>query len=555
LTERGPLPPIDLLDPTPRAFDAAVARRALDFVWATGVGMEALDAALESTPSTASTFEPEAFAGDLFLPDLVRRCLPVRALGVTHAPSLQRLAAIVGRPPSNPAVVARRRAVLRELADVDAMREATETFYVRVRELRDRLAASGGVRDRAAERLRRLDVLVALRDAVRATEALEGATSSLREVAALGAQVRSAPAFRRLEELLDWESGAATVELAVRVGADGSIRGITALARRDRPSPSGESALGRLLRRLLRALRGERWDDEEVIARLVDEAFAPLADVALALLRVALDLEPYLGSLGMRHLARAAGLAVSEPSIAGRDGGAVRLTALWNPFLLVESAQAGTAPPVACDLSLDDGAPIVVVTGPNSGGKTRLLQSIAIAVLLGQGGFFVPAAEASWRWVPSLFASIVQLAEHDAPEGRLGTELLRVRDVFEHARPGCVVVIDELCSGTNPSEAEELVRFVVEQLAALGAVVIVTTHLLDVARRLRDEPPAPRLAFREVELAADERPTFRFAEGVAPSSLARRTAERLGVTREALARLVAARLDQDTTPEVPEELR
>src|SRR5690606_36408888 len=95
--------------------------------------------------------------------------------------------------------------------------------------------------------------------------------------------------------------------------------------------------------------------------------------------------------------------------------------------------------------------------------------------------------------------------------------------------------------GTNPSEAKELVRIVVEQLAALGAVVVVTTHLLDVARRLESDPPGARLAFRQVDLAADERPTFRFVAGVAPSSLARRTAERLGVTREALARLVAAR--------------
>jgi DNA mismatch repair protein MutS2 len=549
-------PTLDLLDPAPRGFDRAAARRALDFAWATGAGLDELARALEPAPATASTFEPSAFAGDLFLADLVRRCFPLRAQGARHAPDMARLAAVVGRPPSDPAVVAHRRTILAELADSAPIRAATEALWVRIRELRERLGATGGVRDRAAERMRRLDVLVALRDALQATDALDDAVSPLREIASFGAEVRESAAFARLSELLDWESGASTVELSIRVGADGTIRGVTALARRERPPPVGESTWRRILRRLLRVLRGERWDEEEAVARLVDEVFAPLADAVMVLLRVGLDLEPYLGSLGLRDLADGAGLSMSLPAIAGRPDGspAVRLEGLWNPFLLVESLAASGAAPVACDLVLEDGPPLAVITGPNSGGKTRLLQSVALAVLLGQGGFFVPAASAAWPWVPSLFASIVQAAEHDAPEGRLGTELLRVRDVFEHARPGCLVVLDELCAGTNPSEAEELVRFVVEQLAALGAVVVVTTHLLDVARRLEREPPAPRLAFRQVELAEGERPTFRFTPGVAPSSLARRTAERLGVTREALAELVATRLEDAVEAEVPEAL-
>lgn len=549
------LPQVDLLDPDPGAVDHAVARRALDFVWATGDGMDEVDRALAPRPTTPSTFEPDAFADDLFVSELVRRCLPVRALGERHAVDLPRMVRIVARPPSDPRVLAHRRAVLRELTEDDARREGVEALYVRIRELRTRLGASTASRDRASDRLRRIDALVALRAAVEATRPLRGARSALAAIDELGAAIRALPAWARLVEVLAWESGAATIELAVRLGSDGAIRGVTTLARTTRPAPAGESTLARLLRRVLRALRGERWDEAEVVARLLDEVFAPLDDATLALLRIGLDLEPLLGSLGLRERARAVGLDAALPAIAGaRGSSAVRLDGLWNPFLLAEAESAGADAPIACDLRLDDGPAIAVVTGPNSGGKTRLLQSIAIAVLLGQGGFFVPAASAAWPWVPSLFASVVQLGRHDAEEGRLGTELLRVRAVFEHARPGCLVVLDELCSGTNPSEAEELVRFVVEQLAALGAVVVVTTHLLDVARRLETDPPAARLAFRQVELAADERPTFRFVDGVAPSSLARRTAERLGVTRDALAALVASRGAIDDRPAVTDDL-
>jgi DNA mismatch repair protein MutS2 len=132
--------------------------------------------------------------------------------------------------------------------------------------------------------------------------------------------------------------------------------------------------------------------------------------------------------------------------------------------------------------------------------------------------------------------SIIEHAQADQREGRLGTELLRIRRLFESLRTGSLVVLDELCSGTNPSEGEEIFRLVVNLLGELRPTAFITTHFLAFARRLSEESSS--LEFLQVELDAEERPTYRFVPGVATTSLAHKTAERLGVTEGALRALV-----------------
>ena len=180
----------------------------------------------------------------------------------------------------------------------------------------------------------------------------------------------------------------------------------------------------------------------------------------------------------------------------------------------------------------------MIVTGPNSGGKTRLLQAVGLAQVLAQSGYFVPAAHAELALREGLFVSVVEEATADAREGRLGTELLRIRRLFERLTWGSLVIVDELCSGTNPSEAEEIFDLVMSQLAEIEPQTVVTTHFLQFAARLAEEHTLPRLEFLQVELDETQTPTFGFVSGVATTSLARRTAERLGVTREALRGLV-----------------
>ncbi len=181
---------------------------------------------------------------------------------------------------------------------------------------------------------------------------------------------------------------------------------------------------------------------------------------------------------------------------------------------------------------------MVVITGPNSGGKTRLLQAVALAQLLGQSGSFVPARRALLKARSGLFVSLSHEASSDQREGRLGTELLRIRHMFEQLSVGSLVILDELCSGTNPSEGEDIFELVISLLAELEPQAFITTHFLQFASRLESARPVARLEFLQVELDAQQMPTYGFIPGVATTSLAERTAERLGVTREALRELV-----------------
>jgi DNA mismatch repair protein MutS2 len=113
-------------------------------------------------------------------------------------------------------------------------------------------------------------------------------------------------------------------------------------------------------------------------------------------------------------------------------------------------------------------------------------------------------------------------------------ELMRIRSLFERLPPGAMVLLDELCSGTNPSEGEEIFELVVTTLQRLEPQVFITTHFLTFASRLQREKTIPNLGFLQVELGPDRRATFQFVGGVAQSSLAGQTAERLGVTRDQL---------------------
>ena len=223
------------------------------------------------------------------------------------------------------------------------------------------------------------------------------------------------------------------------------------------------------------------------------------------------------------------------PELLPAGSAGLDFTGLWNPLLLGDKAT-----PVPCDLATRQPGSVVIVTGPNSGGKTRLLQGIAVAQLLAESGFFVAARSARVPRASGLFASLFEEARADQPEGHLGMELLRIRRCFDELDEGALVVIDELCSGTNPSEGEEIARLVLSLLPELGVRAFVTTHLLKFADGLAHEVSA-RLEFLQVELDAQERPTYRFGPGVARTSLAHKTAERLGVTKGELLQRIAAK--------------
>ncbi len=520
--------PCDLLYEEPIArIDLAAARQALSFAFASGDG-DVFTRLLEHTPVAPSTFVADDFSRDLELPHFVERCLPVVAGGHQRAANLSYLLRVLSSPPRDPAHVAFRQRICAELASSSPLVQRLEELYVRLRLFRDRISRPSVGTHEGIQR--RLAVLGAVRDVIESlAEDFAGTTSGLTRLHELGQAVAHSPGFARLCDLLEYERRHAEVDLRVGIGFDGRIRSFQTLERREnRSSRFYRSPLGRLFTQLWLLMQGYRASSWEILSRLLDDVFAELEPVVPFFFQLIGDLEVYLGALGFRRMAAAAGLDVCLPELSAQ--GPRRLRALFNPWLVVEGR-----PCMPCDLELASHERLVFVTGPNSGGKTRLLQALCLCQLLGQSGLFVPAAHAELRWANGLFASLIEQSQVDQVEGRLGTELLRIRRLFERLRRGSLVVMDELCSGTNPSEGEALMRLVLDALYELEPQAFITTHFLEFTARLAASTPH---RFLRAELDPHEQPTYLFGDGVATTSLAHRVAERLGVTHQSLRALM-----------------
>ncbi len=536
----------DLLHEMPRRrLDGRGLEQALVFAFASGGHRDSLERLTLTSQLEPSEFAPDCFVKDLFLADFVGRCTGFLIEGRRYQPHAARLTRLLAHPPADHGVLAFRQAIVAELLAAPQVKGALERSYLRLREIFQLLEStdSGKHFDPVA---RRLEILRAILRAIdQLASGFGAAESGLRRISEYAREVRESAAYDNLRQLLDHEGHLATIQVRLALAYDGQLRGFEIVrAEENVENRYYVSPWRRLVTRLRLLFRGYHVRQTEVLGRLINgvfDALTPFVGDAVELLSA---FEFYLATLGFSELARAQGLEVCLPEVPPPSAAepadlSSELDALFNPFLLLEEH-----PPVAGDVRIAAGG-FVIVTGPNSGGKTRLLQAVGLAQLLAQSGFVVPAARARLGFRRGLFVSIVDEVSVDQREGRLGTELLRIRRLFEKLCSGALVILDELCSGTNPSEAEEIFRLVLELLAELEPQVLISTHFLHFAERLREDAQDGRLSFLQVELDQEQHPTYRFVPGVATTSLARMTAERLGVTRESLRSLVeAARRDQ-----------
>jgi len=529
---------VDLIHHDPLVtLDKELLRSALRFAFESGDAGGLLGKAVDDAPITPSGWDPEVFSGGLFLPELLTSCFVIEVGKKRHTPSQTHLVKLLSHPPEDVRDVTLRQEVLRELAGSPALREALSTIYVALRELRGLLDERAMTPGETIKR--KVDVLGAVKRILdTADEGLGDATSALSRLHEFGAAVRGRDVYRRLAQILDFERNMALLEVRVVLGSDGRIRDFQLVeAKENRDNPLLWSPWRRVWSRLFSWLRGYEYTENEVLLKVIDEVFEELEDVILPCFDLIGDVELYLAALGFKDRCEREGLEVCLPEIhdtpdAGEPSGPLEIERLFNPLLLLQDVT-----PTPCDLRTSGHDAMVLVTGPNSGGKTRMLQALSLTQLLGQSGLFVPAAAAKLTRAPTMFVSLIEGAPADQKEGRLGTELMRVRRLFEQLEPGSMVVLDELCSGTNPSEGIAIFEMVISLLPRLRPQVWVTTHFLDAARKLEAEGRVDRLEFLQVELKKDE-PTYQFVPGVAPTSLAYVVASRLGVTQEELVALV-----------------
>lgn len=536
---------VDLIHHDPLVtVDVPLLRGALRFAFESGDAGGLLGKAVDEAPITPSRWDPKAFTQGLFLPELLSTSFLIEIGKRRYEPSQSHLTKLLSHPPEDTRDVALRQEVLRELAASPAIRATLERIYVALCELRgllDERPMTPGETIR-----RKVEVLTAVKTLLdEADEGLEASTSALSRLHRFAHAVRGRDVYTRLAQLLDFDQNMALVEVRIVLGSEGRIRDFQLVeAKENRDNPLVWSPWRRMWSRLVAWMRGYRYEENEVLLKVVDDVFSDLEDVVLPCFDLIGNVELYLASLGFKDRAEKEGLAVCLPEITdapplGEGAGPFELRGLFNPLLLLQGVH-----PTPCDIVTSGHDALVLVTGPNSGGKTRMLQALALTQLLAQSGLFVPCREARLTRAPTMFVSLIEGAPADQREGRLGTELVRVRQLFEQMEPGSMVVLDELCSGTNPSEGIAIFNMVISLLPRLRPQVFVTTHFLDAARKLEAERPVERLEFLQVELDEDENPTYQFKPGVAPTSLALNVAKRLGVTQEELEALVVRQEDK-----------
>ena len=492
-----------------------------------------------------SSWRPEFFADDLFVRDLIAKTFDLEVEGRAYPINREFLFRVLVHAPTDLETIQFRQAILRELEDDAALREHLYVLYRDLFDLLSLLKTPGyqGSLDLAAFHL---DILRQARRVIDfQASGFASARSGLRRLHEAAVATQATDEYQTLAHLLEYEEGMAHIGLDLAIGGDGRIRGFLIRSLEESTeNPFHRRPLKRFLDRARIAYRGYSMSSRELMNRLINEVFRQISPSLIPMIQLLGHLELYLCARAFRDRALEAGLEVCLAELS--EDRPVRLERLFNPLLL-----SLATPPTPCDIRCDTVEPVTLITGPNSGGKTRLLQAIGLTQLLGQSGLYVPARRARLRRQHGLFVSLIEEEGPQQTEGRLGRELVRIRALFEDMARRSMVILDELCSGTNPSEGVEVFAMVLRLLRHVQPTAFVTTHFLDFARSLERDPVIPGLEFLQVEVDEDLRSTYQFIPGVAETSLASVTAQRLGVTFELLAASIGRR-EEELRAEVEE---
>ncbi|WP_412028178.1 endonuclease MutS2 [Deinococcus yunweiensis] len=189
--------------------------------------------------------------------------------------------------------------------------------------------------------------------------------------------------------------------------------------------------------------------------------------------------------------------------------------------------------PVANDLRLGD-TKLLLITGPNMGGKTATLKTLGLSVLMHQCGVYVPAASAK---LPVVRDVLVDIGDEQSIEASLSTfasHLKHLRYVLRHASPDTLVLVDELGSGTDPNEGAALSQAIIETLLAQDARGIVTSHLSPLKLFALETPGLKNASMGfDVDTLS---PTYALLVGQPGRSYALAIAQRMGLPDDVLER-------------------
>ncbi len=249
-------------------------------------------------------------------------------------------------------------------------------------------------------------------------------------------------------------------------------------------------------------------------------------------------LERMLDAMTWIDLALAGGrlsaqMGAHAPRLVDEPG--VELRQAYHPLLLMQFIQGTLERPVPLSLRLDDETRFLLITGPNTGGKTVALKTLGLLVIMAQCGLHIPAEEdCTIGWYRSV---MVDMGDRQSLYHQLSTFAGHVevmKQILERADERSLLLLDELGTGTDPKEGAALAMAMMDEMVDRHCQGIVNSHLSPLKDYAEHQPHIVNAAmsFDRETLS----PTYRLTAGVSGESLGLTIAERNGLATEVVAR-------------------
>ncbi|CAH2065555.1 unnamed protein product [Thlaspi arvense] len=217
---------------------------------------------------------------------------------------------------------------------------------------------------------------------------------------------------------------------------------------------------------------------------------------------------------------------------------AVDIDSAQHPLLLgsvLGSPNGGNTLPVPIDIKIESRSKVVVISGPNTGGKTALLKTLGLISLMSKSGMFLPAKNCPrLPWFDLILADIGDPQSLEQSLSTFSGHISRICQILDIASENSLVLLDEICSGTDPSEGVALATSILKYIKTRVKVAVVSTHYGDLSR-LKDIETQFQNAAMEFSMETLQ-PTFRVLWGSTGESNALRVAKSIGFNGRILER-------------------
>jgi len=272
----------------------------------------------------------------------------------------------------------------------------------------------------------------------------------------------------------------------------------------------------------IRELEADELREIDRLLAELSERLHPLADALIATLDA-------LGTLDALYARARFSIEFSCTPVTWREpGSGIALHDARHPLLQAQGIRV-----VPFTLTMEPGERTLLVSGPNTGGKTVLLKTIGLLSAMAQSGIPVPVAQASTLVIyDDVFADVGDEQSIEASLSTFSAHLRNIAEILRRATPRSLVLLDELGSGTDPVEGAALGGAVLEVLTRRAATSVATTHL-GALKELASEVPGvvnASLQFDAEHLA----PTYILIKGIPGRSYGLSIARRLGLPEDVL---------------------